>query len=187
MQQEWYVISTDVIWAILTYRKGCNIRDIARVVQWKVPDALKAYTQRAGRVARDPLLTGLALLLAEPSAYQVDPIEPAAPKEAEGARRGQRSAVGRPRRSRGTKKRVDSDEIDPSNEPDVRQDSPGGGIYALVQTKKCRRGVIDKVFRNPNLPESKSSVHLSVTGPAHLSIPRKSDRSLLRLMRCISG
>ncbi|KAI0041674.1 P-loop containing nucleoside triphosphate hydrolase protein, partial [Auriscalpium vulgare] len=52
---------------------GCNIADIDVVVQWKTPPTLSAWVQRAGRAARGPGRQGLAIMLVERSAFEVDP------------------------------------------------------------------------------------------------------------------
>ncbi|PSS32230.1 hypothetical protein PHLCEN_2v1999 [Hermanssonia centrifuga] len=46
---------------------GLDIADVKIVVQWKVPKSLNTLMQRFGRAARNPLLQGIAILLAEPS------------------------------------------------------------------------------------------------------------------------
>ncbi|KLO09018.1 P-loop containing nucleoside triphosphate hydrolase protein [Schizopora paradoxa] len=59
---------------------GCNVPDVDIVVQWKLTGKLSSFIQRAGRAARGPDRTGIAVLLAEPSAYTLDtspPDEPA--------------------------------------------------------------------------------------------------------------
>ncbi len=52
--------------------QGCNIPDIDLVVQWKLPSSVSVFVQRAGRAARAAGRTGLAVLLIEPSAYDVN-------------------------------------------------------------------------------------------------------------------
>ena len=42
------------------------------MVQWKLPSSVSSFVQRAGRVARGPGRTGLAVLLAEKSIYNAD-------------------------------------------------------------------------------------------------------------------
>ncbi|KAF8169336.1 P-loop containing nucleoside triphosphate hydrolase protein [Mycena galopus ATCC 62051] len=54
---------------------GCNILDIDLVVQWKLPGSVSIFVQRAGRVARGPGRSGLAVLLVEQSAYGIDVAE----------------------------------------------------------------------------------------------------------------
>ena len=52
--------------------QGCNIPDIDLVVQWKLPETLLAFVQRAGHAARARDRTRLAVLLAESSAFEVN-------------------------------------------------------------------------------------------------------------------
>ncbi|KAH7917338.1 P-loop containing nucleoside triphosphate hydrolase protein [Leucogyrophana mollusca] len=51
---------------------GCNIPDIDTVIQWKLPSSLSSFVQRAGRAARAKGRKGLAVLLVESSAYEID-------------------------------------------------------------------------------------------------------------------
>ncbi|KAI0350724.1 P-loop containing nucleoside triphosphate hydrolase protein, partial [Trametes cingulata] len=46
---------------------GCNIPDIDRVIQWKLPATMSNFIQRAGRAARGKNRTGVAVLLVEKS------------------------------------------------------------------------------------------------------------------------
>ncbi|KXN82415.1 Werner syndrome ATP-dependent helicase, partial [Leucoagaricus sp. SymC.cos] len=52
--------------------QGCNIPDIDLVVQWKLPGTLSSFIQRAGRAARSHKRSGVAILLAERSAFKAD-------------------------------------------------------------------------------------------------------------------
>ncbi|EAU89052.2 hypothetical protein CC1G_10021 [Coprinopsis cinerea okayama7 len=52
--------------------QGCNLPKVEVVVQWKMPDSISTFVQRAGRAARSPHLRGLAVLLVEKSAYNVN-------------------------------------------------------------------------------------------------------------------
>ena len=47
--------------------QGLDIRDVAIVVQWKVPRDLNTVMQHFGLGARDPELQAVAILIAEPS------------------------------------------------------------------------------------------------------------------------
>ncbi|PIL28977.1 transporter [Ganoderma sinense ZZ0214-1] len=58
---------------------GCNIPNIKRVVQWKLPGSFSQFIQRAGRAARGPGQTGVAILLVEKSAYNIDIVSAPAP------------------------------------------------------------------------------------------------------------
>ncbi|KAI0771547.1 P-loop containing nucleoside triphosphate hydrolase protein [Trametes elegans] len=48
---------------------GCNVRDVDLVVQWRLPSTLSNFIQRAGRAARDPSRSGIAVLLVKRSAF----------------------------------------------------------------------------------------------------------------------
>ncbi|GAB1528554.1 hypothetical protein RhiTH_011748 [Rhizoctonia solani] len=90
-------------------------------------------------------LTGIAVLLAEPNAYKVDPTKPASANvSAPNMQLKSQRRSGRP--ARGTKKKM-SDIA--SGEIEIREDSPGGGIYAFIQTTSCRRAILTRVFNNP--------------------------------------
>jgi hypothetical protein len=56
---------------------GLDVPDIARIVQWRVPPSLtvSGWWQRAGRAARDPKRTGVAIVYYNP-AFQVQPESP---------------------------------------------------------------------------------------------------------------
>ncbi|KAH9172320.1 P-loop containing nucleoside triphosphate hydrolase protein [Lactarius sanguifluus] len=55
---------------------GCNIPDIDIIVQWKLPEKLSSFVQRAGQAARGPNTVGLAVLLVEPTAYSIQSTQP---------------------------------------------------------------------------------------------------------------
>ncbi|KAJ7625926.1 hypothetical protein FB45DRAFT_1005199 [Roridomyces roridus] len=95
---------------------GCDIPDIALVVQWKLPQNLSSWVQRAGRAARGPGKEGLAVMIVEKSAFETGPLTAgatdvvtvAAPTEgrgggvrARGRGRGGRGGTGRRGRGKG--------------------------------------------------------------------------------------
>jgi hypothetical protein len=86
-------------------------------------------------------------LLAEPNAYRIDPTEPANSNVTGGKKQTGRQHGG----SKQTKKKKRPAGLDAatSAEIEIHDDSPGGGIDALIQTSACRRAVITKVFGNP--------------------------------------
>lgn len=47
----------------LTLTKGCDMRNISRVVLWGLPPSFCALVQRAGRAARDFQMLGEAILI----------------------------------------------------------------------------------------------------------------------------
>lgn len=144
-------------------------------MQWKIPSTLSAWVQRAGRAARDRKRTGLAVLLVEPSKYQVNPEMPTAGATG-GGRGGRARGRGRGRgsgqrcsgRQGGTptgptplgKEYADAhglrrgsadgkhDEACKGTEPKLTEDSLAEGLYVFVQTTTCRRRVLTAVYGN---------------------------------------
>ncbi|KAI5891065.1 P-loop containing nucleoside triphosphate hydrolase protein [Schizophyllum commune H4-8] len=146
---------------------GCNIPDIEVVVQWKLPGKLSNFVQRAGRAARDPDIRGLAVLLVEPSAYNVDLLagldaEVATTEKTEkGGKGGKRRRRKKPRRKvvkgkeyanlRGRQRGARSGKKDDFPPGDVEQciprhDDDAEGLYHVVQSRTCRREVIVGMF-----------------------------------------
>ncbi|EJF59392.1 hypothetical protein DICSQDRAFT_65206 [Dichomitus squalens LYAD-421 SS1] len=60
----------DILLATEAAGMGCNIPDIARVVQFKAPDSLSTWLQRAGRAGRNVSIQARAVLLIQPSVFQ---------------------------------------------------------------------------------------------------------------------
>ncbi|KEP47851.1 putative P-loop nucleoside triphosphate hydrolase, partial [Rhizoctonia solani 123E] len=140
---------------------GCDIPDISIVVQWKLTDTFSAFIQRAGRAVRNPDLKGVAILIAEPGAYRIDPTFPAdTPTETEKAPRAPRRQGARNKPGAvvtgsqagpiPTAKRIENKGFKSNTPaaPELREDSPGEGIYAFVQTTLCRRKIWDDVYGN---------------------------------------
>ncbi|KLO06253.1 P-loop containing nucleoside triphosphate hydrolase protein, partial [Schizopora paradoxa] len=151
---------------------GCNIPDIDMVVQWKLPEKLSSFIQRAGRAARGDGRSGIAVLLAEPSAYSVDTASSADVGEAESGRHGnlhrkkQPSAPkgshskkarrpkefaemhGRHRGQRNGARDNLPDLIEADGEVCIQEDTEG--MHAFVQTIACRRKIQHTVFNNPD-------------------------------------
>lgn len=148
-------------------------------MQWKLPPKLSSFIQRAGRAARGPNRTGIAVLLVEPSAYSINtapPIEaPTTSNPQDGAaiiQRG-RGAKGRKgghciKKAQTPKARVskqcaeqhgrqrggkdaskDQVPVHEGGQPAVHIQKDTEGIHAFVQTGACRRKVIAEVFNNP--------------------------------------
>ncbi|KAG8703413.1 hypothetical protein FRC08_002855, partial [Ceratobasidium sp. 394] len=143
---------------------GCNIPDVDRTIQWRSPEDIAPLHQRGGRVARDKSRIGYLVVLAEPKAYKIDPTEPAAAtKTSKKGKRPQRvKGEGSGNRSR-ARKRQDINKqpqtkkkqgkpvgAGPTGQvhPDIQDDLPGGGIYAFIQAKTCRRAMIARIFNN---------------------------------------
>ncbi|KAG8709845.1 hypothetical protein FRC11_005158 [Ceratobasidium sp. 423] len=109
---------------------------------WKSTNSIESFHQCAGCVARNKTHKGIAILLAEPNAYKVDPTELANINTSNPNARTK--YTGRP--SHGTKKKSSNS---PSGDIEIHENSPGGGIYAFIQTTSCRRAVLTRVFNNP--------------------------------------
>ncbi|KAG6864113.1 hypothetical protein C0991_012398, partial [Blastosporella zonata] len=65
-------IGTELIDHLNGLVKLNNILDINLVVQWKVPTNVSSWVQRAGQAARGPGRQGLAIMLVEKSAFEID-------------------------------------------------------------------------------------------------------------------
>lgn len=104
---------------------------------------LSVLIQRGGRAARGRGRTGLFILLAEPSAYNVNPTEPGISKQKS------KNQPGQMRQQRLTLRKGRFDSAIPGAQPELREDSPAEGAYALCQTKGCRRIVWRDMFKNP--------------------------------------
>ncbi|KAK6984117.1 hypothetical protein R3P38DRAFT_2576560 [Favolaschia claudopus] len=153
---------------------GCDLPNIALVVQWKVPQTVSAWIQRAGRAARRQGMLGLAVMLAEKAAFEVNPAADAAvaaSTQTSGRGRGGRGRGGRDvRGGRGGEKqgrdyavlhgqkrgsfRGSDDAVPPRDEHVITYNMPREGIYMLIQATICRRRILSQIFNNPahNVP-----------------------------------
>lgn len=129
-------------------------------MQWKLPDKLSTFVQRAGRAARRKGTAGLAVLLVEPSAYTVKPDSVSPSAEGSAATQSTRRRVGgvgkRPRaaagwakehgRRRGEYSSGAGNDISRAIKLLVQEDADDEGLIALVQTGDCRRRVMADAF-----------------------------------------
>ncbi|EJD45440.1 P-loop containing nucleoside triphosphate hydrolase protein, partial [Auricularia subglabra TFB-10046 SS5] len=159
---------------------GCNLPNIEVVVQWKLPKKLSMFVQRAGRAARRPGMTGLAVLLVEPTAYTqalesgdklaTTANNPAsAPGESSTASRPTSAARGKQPKASKSKSRAPkgwakahgrsrgvtagdtaANKIDRAIALSVNQDAEDEGLITLVQTGDCRRRVLADAFKSSN-------------------------------------
>ncbi|OJT02274.1 hypothetical protein TRAPUB_7190, partial [Trametes pubescens] len=151
---------------------GCNLPDIDRVVQWKLPATFSNFIQRAGRAARGRDRHGLAVLLAEKSAYNVDLVNPkpkpgkpetkcrgvkatqptgTAAADAASATSGVKRDTKEVReyaRSHGVGRGASSceDALPDGLEPLLDLDAPDEGLLAFVQAVTCRRKLWAQAF-----------------------------------------
>ncbi|KAJ6590767.1 hypothetical protein B0H10DRAFT_2332053, partial [Mycena sp. CBHHK59/15] len=160
---------------------GCDIPDIELVVQWKAPQNLSSWVQRAGRAARGAGTVGMAIMLVENSTFEVSPLgagstdnpAPTAPARGRGRGRG-RGIGGRGGQGRhgGKKQGKDyaeshdlkrgwfrgvNDTVETLDDSDVEIPADGlaEGLYALIQATICRRVILSRVFKNeaPTVPK----------------------------------
>ncbi|PPQ70400.1 hypothetical protein CVT24_013138, partial [Panaeolus cyanescens] len=156
---------------------GCNLPAVDVVVQWKLPQTLSAFVQRAGRAARSPSQSGLAVLLVERVAYGLDSN---AVEGVSGARKesyGKKGSKKKNDRGESTKKQQKKSELDSRTRKEINElaiargvnrgshsgkgdgltkpleiepnpNASDEGLLALVQTTCCRRLVITKSYRN---------------------------------------
>ncbi|EFI28041.1 ATP-dependent DNA helicase RecQ [Coprinopsis cinerea okayama7 len=143
---------------------GCNIPDIDIVVQWKLPATVSSFVQRAGRAARAPNRTGLAVLLVEKSVYEADLeayLKDGTPTQVQESSKKRKKTVRQstdyPKATkeyanehgalRGRHDPSDDNKFAKKDVP-LDRDSIDEGLYTLVQTGTCRRAVLTKIFGN---------------------------------------
>jgi hypothetical protein len=141
-------------------------------VQWKVPETLSSWVQRAGRAARGYGRQGLAVMIVEKPAFEIATSpQPVAthtiPRGTRGRGRGlmlRGAAKGRAgivksgpeyAIAHGQRRGMFNGEHDVITKldethitPDVLRDAKGEGIYIYIQTTHCRRQVLQTVFQN---------------------------------------
>ncbi|KAJ7573001.1 P-loop containing nucleoside triphosphate hydrolase protein, partial [Mycena floridula] len=139
---------------------GCDLPDVDLVVQWKLPVSVSTFIQRAGRAARDPTRVGLAVLLVEKAAYEVDVAVQKAAEAAGKSKTKKKSkktvekkakagkefaeAHGSNRGSHDGKKDAILTRVEPPLDPEALDE----GLYVLIQTGICRRKVLTKIYAN---------------------------------------
>ena len=125
-----------------------------------MPASISTFVQRAGRAARGPGRTGLAVLLVEKSVYEADlsrlesAFEGKKLKKSKGV--WQSSTYPKATKQyaishgllRGAYGGGTCDEILRRDEVALDRESMDEGLYTLVQTGKCRRKVLTTVFNN---------------------------------------
>ena len=127
-----------------------------RVVQWKLPQTFSHWIQRAGRAARGQGRSGLAVLLVERSAYNVDLLDDNTPQPPASKSKTKKVAATdtskpAPKRdpkqvreyalahglARGRSSKMDN--LPNGEQPPVNEDDPDEGLHAFVQSTVCRR------------------------------------------------
>ncbi|KAL1671144.1 P-loop containing nucleoside triphosphate hydrolase protein [Schizophyllum commune] len=140
---------------------GCNIPDIIWIIQWRMTEKLSMFMQRAGRAVR-ALSAGYAVLLVESAAYnKVIAVELGDAEE--GAATSSHRVAKPPNltstettvyakahgRGRGAHNRRDSFPCSAWQQLPIEPDDETEGMYHFVQTKGCRRLILNQVFNNP--------------------------------------
>ena len=118
------------------------------VVQWKAPEAVSTFVQRAGRAARNPSKTGLAVLLVEKSAYNPN-VSNRGQKSTQTKKEIQKYAIAHGV-NRGNRTKALDYLADRTIELEIERDDPKEGLSALIQTTVCRRNVLKDVYGNLN-------------------------------------
>ncbi|KAI5884996.1 P-loop containing nucleoside triphosphate hydrolase protein [Schizophyllum commune H4-8] len=141
---------------------GCNMPDIIWIIQWRTTEKLSMFMQRAGRAVRASL-AGYAVLLVESAAYnKVIAVE--ADEADDRATANARRVVKPPTlstketrvyakahgRGRGAHNGKDSFPLSTWTQLPIEPDDETEGMYHFVQTKGCRRLVLNEVFNNPS-------------------------------------
>ncbi|KLO06209.1 P-loop containing nucleoside triphosphate hydrolase protein, partial [Schizopora paradoxa] len=153
---------------------GCNIPDIDVVVQWKLPEKFSSFIQRAGRAARGEGRTGLAILLAEPSAFSVDTSQDLEDSNEVGSKTAKAThkknhpssaKSKKPKKLRLPKEFAElhgryrgqrngaRDGLPQMLVDNVNIQDGTEGMHAFVQTVTCRRKVQQAVFDNPAIED----------------------------------
>ncbi|KAF9556931.1 P-loop containing nucleoside triphosphate hydrolase protein [Agrocybe pediades] len=136
---------------------GCNIPDIDVVVQWKLPTSVSAFVQRAGRAARDPKRTGIAVLLVEKTVFDADLSNISESNAKNITQKGVQQSTAYPKAPKGyaIKHGVQrgshhgkSDENHNRQPVPLDAASPDEGLYTLAQTGGCRREVLTQIYEN---------------------------------------
>ncbi|KAI0363847.1 P-loop containing nucleoside triphosphate hydrolase protein [Pilatotrama ljubarskyi] len=143
---------------------GCNIPDIDRVVQWKLPATMSNFIQRAGRAARGRNRTGLAVLLVERSVYNTDLVSEVEPGTSSNKKSGRgKAARAREAKPRGKKEvreyalahgiaRGGSKKLDAPPcglPPRIDAEAADEGLASFAQSVTCRRKVWAHIFESP--------------------------------------
>jgi superfamily II DNA helicase RecQ len=168
LPQQFFIIDT-------SFAQGCDIPNIELVVQWKLPNNLSSWIQRAGRAACGPGMQGMAVMLVQKSAFEVstaadnpdNPAPSSAPPirgRGRGRGRGTGGRGGSGRRGgknqgkdyaeshgqkRGWYKGVNNGiKALEDSDAEIPADAPAEGLYAVVQATICRRVILSRVFKN---------------------------------------
>ncbi|KAJ7778909.1 hypothetical protein B0H16DRAFT_1448458 [Mycena metata] len=139
---------------------GCDLPNIDIVVQWKAPTNMSAWIQRLGWAARALGREGLAVMLVERTAFEVntgkDDSSPSGTKTPPLPTRGRGAGRGGGTWTQSWWKRVGTgstpsgkdNDISCQPEPTISADASGKGLYIYIQSTTCRRAIQAAIFRN---------------------------------------
>jgi hypothetical protein len=153
-----------------------------------MPDSLSAFVQRAGRAARRPGSSGLAVLIVEPSAFETDVFTIAADPPSQPSGKQKKSAGARPKKERTAYAQLHGlrrgwrsgkwDHIQALNQPSINHDAEDEGLHAFVQTGLCRRRVTKVIYDDPSTREFSACVSQMKSSPSSRRAPV--------MLRCLS-
>ena len=145
------------------------------MIQWKLPQTLSHWIQRAGRVVRDQEMEGTAILIVERGAYRIDlfsseiqasrrtTVKGSTKGSSRGGKTGSLGAEGEPegRAAGSTKTRsyaVDhginrggsdkADSVPVGKQPPLDRQALDEGLLVYVQSTTCRRAVQADAYAN---------------------------------------
>jgi hypothetical protein len=118
------------------------------VVQWKAPEAVSTFVQRARHAARNPNKNGLAVLLVEKSAYNLN-VSSKSQKSTQTKKEIKEYAIAH-RVNRGNHTKTSDYLPNRTSELEIETEDPKEGLSALVQTTVCQRKVLKDVYGNMN-------------------------------------
>lgn len=138
------------------------------MVQWKLPGSVSIFVQRAGRVARGPGRSGLAVMLVKQSAYGIDVSEEIAAKtctvrskrgkertaqsvESDAAKKRQAQKRKAHAKARGVNRGSAGgkhDAIFVHDIPPLEPEAQNEGLHVLVQTGLCGRHLSTEISQN---------------------------------------
>lgn len=135
-------------------------------MQWKLPSTISSFVQRAGRAARGHDRTGLAVLLVEKAAYEVDLSKVKEVMQGGSKKKNIRKSSDYPKATkayaiehgvlRGAYGGKTDDNLVKERVP-LDQESADEGLYTFVQTGICRRLILMEIYGN----ELPSEYHLN--------------------------
>jgi hypothetical protein len=156
-------------------QQGCNIPNVEVVVQWKLPDSLSSFVQRAGRAGRSPGTEGLAVLIVERSTYEQDLFVVSGSEPLSKGKKKPKQQIGQDGRSQKEKKEYaaahglqrgrrdgKTDAVVTALQPSIAHEAEDEGLRAFVQTGLCRRKLTREIY-----DDAATSEYDEVRGPQY--------------------